>query len=101
MRLTIAELRVGQGVFGISPCPGRAGFYAADLIAIQHWQPALVVSFLTAEELSRTAHCALPWRRAVAIRHPICAFAHRRLRHSKRRLGRNLGPRPRRTGKGP
>ena len=55
MRLTIAELRVGQGVFGISPCPGRAGFYAADLIAIQHWQPALVVSFLTAEELSRTA----------------------------------------------
>ncbi len=55
MRLTIAELRLGQGVLGISPCPGRAGFYDADLIAIQHWHPALVVSFITAEELSRTA----------------------------------------------
>lgn len=55
MRLTIAELSVGQGVLGISPCPGRAGFYEADLIAIQHWQPALVVSFITAEELGRTA----------------------------------------------
>ena len=55
MRLTIAELRAGQGVLGISPCPGRAGFYAVDLITIQHWQPALVVSFITAEELARTA----------------------------------------------
>lgn len=55
MRLTIAELAVGQGVLGISPCPGRAGFYAADLAAIQHWQPALVVSFVTAEELARVA----------------------------------------------
>ncbi len=55
MRLTIAELAVGQGVLGISPCPGRAGFYEADLIAIQHWHPALVVSLVSAEELSRTA----------------------------------------------
>ncbi|MEO5613556.1 MAG: protein-tyrosine phosphatase family protein, partial [Cypionkella sp.] len=44
-----------QGVLGISPCPGRAGFYEADLIAIQHWHPALVVSFITAEELACTA----------------------------------------------
>lgn len=55
MRLTIAELSVGQGVLGISPCPGRAGFYEADLAAIQHWHPALAVSFITAEELARTA----------------------------------------------
>ena len=53
MRLTIAELAVGQGVLGISPCPGRAGFYEADVIAIRHWQPALVVSFLSHEELDR------------------------------------------------
>ena len=53
MRLTIAELAVGQGGLGISPCPGRAGFYAADLIAIRHWQPALVVSLLSPEELER------------------------------------------------
>lgn len=55
MRLTIAELRAGQGVLGISPCPGRAGFYEADLLAIRHWQPALVVTLITAEELSRVA----------------------------------------------
>lgn len=55
MRLTIAELALGQGVLGISPCPGRAGFYEADLTAIQHWQPSLVVSFITAGELGRTA----------------------------------------------
>ncbi|MES2435718.1 MAG: protein-tyrosine phosphatase family protein [Pseudomonadota bacterium] len=55
MRLTIAELSVGQGLLGISQCPGRAGFYEADVLAIQHWQPALVVSFITAEELARVA----------------------------------------------
>lgn len=53
MRLTIAELAVGKGVLGISPCPGRAGFYEADLIAISHWKPSLVVTFVTAEELDR------------------------------------------------
>ncbi|MDZ4392439.1 protein-tyrosine phosphatase family protein [Cypionkella sp.] len=53
MRLTIAELAVGQGVLGISPCPGRAGFYEADLIAVRHWQPSLVVTFITYEELER------------------------------------------------
>lgn len=55
MRLTIAELRVGQGVLGISPCPGRAGFYEADLIAIRRWQPSLVITFLSYEELDRVA----------------------------------------------
>lgn len=55
MRLTIAELTLRQGVLGISPCPGRAGFYAADLLAIRHWQPALVVTLITAAELTRTA----------------------------------------------
>ena len=55
MRLTIAELNVGEGVLGVSPCPGRAGFYEADLAAIQHWQPSLLVSFITTEDLERTA----------------------------------------------
>ena len=55
MRLTIAELTLGQGVLGISPCPGRAGFYEADLAAIKHWQPSLVVSIISAEELARAA----------------------------------------------
>lgn len=55
MRLTIAELAVGRGVLGISPCPGRAGFYAADLATIQHWQPSLVITFLSDEELNRVA----------------------------------------------
>ena len=55
MRLTIAELRVGQGLLGISPCPGRAGFYEADLAAIQRWQPVLVVSLISYEELDRVA----------------------------------------------
>ena len=55
MRLTIAELSVGQGSLGISPCPGRAGFYEADLLAITHWHPTLVVSFITADELARIA----------------------------------------------
>jgi hypothetical protein len=53
MRLTIAELQVGQGKIGISPCPGRAGFYQADLIAVRHWNPSLVVTFITYEELDR------------------------------------------------
>ena len=53
MRLTIAELQVGQGILGISPCPGRAGFYEADLEAIRHWKPSLVVTFITHEELDR------------------------------------------------
>ena len=55
MRLTIAELTLRQGVLGISPCPGRAGFYDADLLAIRYWQPAVVVTFITSEELARTA----------------------------------------------
>ena len=53
MRLTIAELAMGRGVLGISPCPGRAGFYEADLIAVRHWQPSMVVTFITYEELDR------------------------------------------------
>lgn len=55
MRLTIAELRIGQGVLGISPCPGRAGFYEADFNAIRHWQPSLVITFLSNEERDRVA----------------------------------------------
>ena len=55
MRLTIAEIAVGQGVLGISPCPGRGGFYKADLAAIHHWHPSLVITFLSYEELDRVA----------------------------------------------
>jgi protein-tyrosine phosphatase len=53
MRLTIAELQVGRGMLGISPCPVRAGFYEADLIAVCYWNPSLVVTFITHEELDR------------------------------------------------
>lgn len=55
MRLTIAEIGVGQGHLGICAMPGRAGFYQADLITLRHWQPALVITFTTAEELHRIA----------------------------------------------
>lgn len=55
MRLTIAEIGVGQGHLGVCGMPGRAGFYQADLIALRHWHPALVISFTTAEELHRIA----------------------------------------------
>jgi protein-tyrosine phosphatase len=55
MRLTIAELQVGQGVLGICPSPGSAGFYQADIEAIRHWHPALVVTFTTVEEITRVA----------------------------------------------
>ena len=55
MRLTIAELQVGKGVLGICPSPGRAGFYQADLEAIRHWHPSLVITFTTDEEIIRVA----------------------------------------------
>ena len=55
MRLTIAELPLGRGILGICPMPGRAGFYQADLEALRHWGPALVITLTTAEELSRIA----------------------------------------------
>jgi protein-tyrosine phosphatase len=55
MRLTIAELPLGRGKLGICPMPGRAGFYQADLEALRHWGPALVITLTTAEELSRIA----------------------------------------------
>lgn len=55
MRLTIAELPLGRGILGICPMPGRAGFYQADLEALRHWGPALVITLTTTEELSRIA----------------------------------------------
>ncbi|MGV8955651.1 MAG: protein phosphatase [Cypionkella sp.] len=55
MRLTIAELPLGCGTLGICPMPGRAGFYQADLEALRHWGPSLVITLTTADELTRVA----------------------------------------------
>lgn len=55
MRLTIAELTLGSGTLGICPMPGRAGFYQADLEALRHWQPTVVLSLTTDEEFARVA----------------------------------------------
>jgi predicted protein tyrosine phosphatase len=55
MRLTIAELPLGRGRLGICPMPGRAGFYPADLEAVRHWGPSLVISLTTGTELTRIA----------------------------------------------
>ena len=51
MRLTIAELGLARGTLGICPMPGRTGFYQADLEAIRHWAPSLVLTLTTAAEL--------------------------------------------------
>lgn len=55
MRLTIAEIALGQGALGLCPMPGRSGAYAADLTVLQNWQPDLVISLTTGAELARIA----------------------------------------------
>lgn len=52
MTLTINELPLRGGWLGICPMPGRDGRYAADLAAIRHWGPALVLTLTTAEEMA-------------------------------------------------
>jgi hypothetical protein len=55
MRLTIAEIALGQGALGLCPMPGRSGAYAADLTVLQNWHPDLVISLTTGAELARIA----------------------------------------------
>lgn len=47
----ISELTMEQGLLGISPMPGRGGAYEADLSALLHWGPDLVLSMTTLPEL--------------------------------------------------
>lgn len=49
----ICELPLGKGVLGISPLPGRGGTYDADLIALFQWNPSLVLSMTTKQEMEQ------------------------------------------------
>jgi protein-tyrosine phosphatase len=48
----IFELSLGRGLLGISPLPGRSGAYDADLIAVLRWNPDLVISMTTRQEMA-------------------------------------------------
>jgi hypothetical protein len=50
---TIYPLDVGAGQVALSPIPGRSGSYEADLSAILHWAPDLVLTMTTQSELDR------------------------------------------------
>lgn len=49
----ISELPLGQGLLGISPLPGRGGTYDADLITLFQWNPSLVLSMTTSQEMAQ------------------------------------------------
>ena len=48
----ISTLALGDGEIGISPIPGRTGSYDTDLSMVLHWRPAVVLTMVTAQELS-------------------------------------------------
>ena len=48
----ISEVTLGEGVLGIAPLPGRSGRYEADLVALLKWNPTLVMSMTTLEEMA-------------------------------------------------
>lgn len=50
----IHALRVGEGELALSPMPGRAGDYPADLARILDWLPALVITMTMGAELDRS-----------------------------------------------
>ena len=52
MAFSITEVPLRAGVAGLSPLPGRGGDYAADLVAVRDWAPALVISLTTPEEMA-------------------------------------------------
>lgn len=75
----IASLRVGGGELGLCPIPGRAGDYPANLAVILGWNPALVFSMTTADEMARPgagrfaddlARAGISWRHL-----PVADFA--------------------------
>ncbi|MEO9824667.1 MAG: protein-tyrosine phosphatase family protein [Paracoccaceae bacterium] len=49
----IFEVTLGAGLLGISPMPGRGGAFEADLSALLRWDPALVLSMPTAQEMAQ------------------------------------------------
>lgn len=55
----IFELPLGPGLLGISAMPGREGTYEADLSTVLRWQPALVLSMTTAQEMTHKGAGAL------------------------------------------
>lgn len=60
MALVIAELKVGGGVLGIGPMPGRGGAYDADLADLLAWRPGLALTMTTAEELASKGADRMP-----------------------------------------
>lgn len=49
--LVIYALRVGGGILALSQMPGRDGAYADDIAHLHEWQPALVITLATDQEL--------------------------------------------------
>lgn len=53
VEFTLYPLNVGAGQIALSPIPGRSGSYEADLSALLHWSPDLVLTMTTLVELER------------------------------------------------
>lgn len=51
--LTIYALSLGGGTLALSGLPGRGGDFRGDLETIREWQPGIVVSMTTAEEMEQ------------------------------------------------
>lgn len=47
----IHALNLGNGILALSPLPGRAGDFDADLKHLREWQPAMVISMTTRAEM--------------------------------------------------
>ena len=58
--MEIAEIRIGAGLKGICPMPGRTGDYAGDLAAVLAWSPGLVVTLAETGELAARGAAGLP-----------------------------------------
>lgn len=55
----ISEVTLGHGVLGIAPLPGRSGHYEADMTSLLLWNPALVMSMTTSQEMARAGASGL------------------------------------------
>ena len=60
MSFAIYELEAGGGRLAVAPMPGRSGTYSADVARLLAWDPALVLTMTTAEELERAGASGLP-----------------------------------------
>lgn len=58
--MEIAEIRIGAGLKGICPMPGRTGDYLGDLAAVLAWSPGLVVTLAETGELAARGAASLP-----------------------------------------